>query len=40
MVTLLFDKIPGFDIAAIAVLVFVVTFVLSDKLKKKLPVDQ
>ena len=40
MVTLLFDKIPGFYIAAIAVLVFVVTFVLSDKLKKKLPVDQ
>lgn len=40
MVTLLFDKLPPFYTAAVSVLAFVLTFILSDKLKAKLPVDK
>ena len=40
MVTLLFDKLPPFYTAVSALLVFVLTFVLSNKLKHKLPVDK
>ena len=39
MLTLLFDKIPGIYVAGISVLVFFVTFILTAKLKSKLPGD-
>jgi phospho-N-acetylmuramoyl-pentapeptide-transferase len=39
MLTLLFDKIPGIYVAGISVLVFFVTFILTAKLKTKLPGD-
>ena len=39
MISLLFDKIPGFYIAGTSILTFILTFILTDKLKGKLPTD-
>ena len=39
MITLLFDKLPSFYVAAGSIIIFLVTFFLSGKLKGKLPGD-
>ena len=39
MITLLFDKLPSFYVAACSIIIFLVTFFLSGKLKAKLPGD-
>ena len=39
MITLLFDKLPSFYVAACSIIIFLVTFFLSGKLKSRLPGD-
>ena len=39
MITLLFDELPSFYVAAASIIVFIVTFLLTGILKEKLPRD-